>query len=106
MPEYPEYHAYYASDGSLMALYRDGLLIKAGTQDEVLAAAVEMLGIEKIYSDDFLLGRYPTAAENAALNLEEVQGFTDSLKSGKISELRRQAAKLNAEADELENGGE
>ncbi len=95
------YRAYYSDGIDLVALYRDGQLLKAGTQREVTDAAIALMAIDQVYSESFLLGR-PKEAANAAYLEANIEDYDRQIAVAKADEKRREAAKLLEEAEALD----
>ncbi len=91
---------HYTDDKSTLALYVDGALKKIGPQQEVLDTAIMLLGIKQVFDDDFMRGQDTYAG--VAKTLDEIRAYKATVNAANVEAMRRKAAELLAEADNLE----
>ena len=102
-----EKYVIYTGDCEWDALYVDGKLHTLGERTYILEAYEEILGVRRVDSEAYFLGREPKY-DNAAKTLAEVEAYRTGLaatpaESTRASELRAQAAALLVEADKLDD---
>ena len=93
----------YSGSSDWSALYVDGKLDKVGDHYYVDERIAELLGVETVDSDDFMMGG--NYREDAAQTLEELEAYTRA-REGKLEtaeELRAKAAELLRQAEEKES---
>lgn len=104
-----EYELHIVTDGGdYSAVFEDGKRIDLGCQDVVMERLLDRLGVQTVYSSDFLRGgngrTWRTDEPQPAANLAEVEEY----RSGRVKrqeaarQKRAEAERLLAEAKELE----
>ena len=92
----------YSGSDDWSALYIDGKLDRVGDHYMIDERISEIVGVETIYSDDFLRGG--DSRDDVAETTEQITEYGDlkAERENRASELRMQARRLLEEAERLE----
>lgn len=101
----PKLEIHYDPNGEWAALYVDGRLEKVGDSYLAEERAFEILGVRVIQDDAFLRGQ--SQASGVAQTLDEVVTYAEEKvrRMVEAGDLREEAARLLAQADEISKGG-